>query len=119
MYRLSNHSGNTSSGYLSRLFRRQKGFQQVNTPKMIGVLCIFRDLLKKQAAEVLEPAEAQLALAKAAYHDAKIKSNQLLKQAQDIQKMITPQMQAELDEAIEVAAAYEFKSNSELKEPHD
>ena len=89
------------------------------TPKIIGCLASYRDLLKKMAADVLKEPEEDLAMAKSAYHDAKIKSNQYLKQAQDIQKMITPQMQAELDEAIEVAAAYEFKSNSELKEPHD
>jgi len=78
-------------------------------------LIVLRDLLKQKAEEVLKPAEEKLKVAKQEYHDAKIESNQLLKRSQKVQSLITVEMQAEYNQAVEAEDAWEIKGNSELK----
>ncbi len=80
-----------------------------------AALLFLRDELKQKANDVLKPAEEKLKQAKQEYHDAKILSNQLLKRAHKVQSLVTIEMQAEYNSAVEAEDAWEVKGNSELK----
>lgn len=81
-----------------------------------AALCFLRDSLKQQALEILTPAEEELKIAKAHVHSARIKFNQLTKRADEVQKLITIEMQQDLIEEKQVEQDYSFKSHSELKD---
>lgn len=81
-----------------------------------AALCLLRDMFKQEAKDLLEPAEASLIVAKQNYHDAKIKYNQLIKRANDIQSLISIQMQTDLNEKIRLEEQYSFKSNHQMEE---
>lgn len=84
--------------------------------EITAALLFLRDELKRQAEDILKPAEEKLKLAKQEYHDAKILHNQLMKRSQKIQSLITIQMQKEYDEAVEAEEAWEVKGTSDLME---
>jgi uncharacterized coiled-coil DUF342 family protein len=87
--------------------------------EITAAMMFLRDMLKDKAAEVMKPVEEELKNAKAKHHDAKILSNQLLKHAQKIQSLITVEMQAEYNQAVEAEDAWEVKGNSEMKDQTD
>ena len=88
--------------------------------QITALLMAFRDKLKLEAKETLEPAETQLKTAKEIYHAAKIKSNGLLRQAQFVQDQITTEMQASYNTNLKVERAWSYsqpsKSDQELEQ---
>jgi hypothetical protein len=80
----------------------------------VGMLCAYRDEKRILAKQILESATAVLESAKEQYHQAKIQSNRLLKDAEKIQNAITPSMQQEYDETQKVLQDYTYKTNSDI-----
>ena len=99
---------------------------KIKNIKAAALLMVFRDKLKKEATEMLreatlqfESAEKQAAetvrLAKITYHTAKIKHNQLQKEADYCQECISEEMQLEIKNDNEAAEQYSLSQNCILQ----
>jgi len=87
--------------------------EELKTYAGIGALLQFRDELRQKAVEILELPTQELEEAKAKYHSAKVRSNQLNKRADAIQDAITLEMQMAHDAEKKVQEAYEYHQSKE------
>ena len=93
--------------------------------KAASILMVFRDRLRKEASDLLNKAELELAetekqatamikCAKERYHMARIQSNRLNRDADSAQECISDELELEIKTNEEVSAAWDCKSQARL-----
>jgi len=87
--------------------------QDLKTTAGIAALMFLRDQFKQQAKDVFEPVEEEMKHLKHKHHDALITRNRLLAKAQEIQDIISLEMQLQHDNDKKVEEAYQYHQPKE------
>lgn len=82
----------------------------------VKLLRAYQDLLRKQIVALLDVPAQRLEQAKHAFHDAKIESNRLQKEIDEVENAITLELKLALQEEQQVTNDWEVKSHSQLLE---